>query len=969
MLAALGCAASILVSASAHAVPDPSLVWTTIEAPHVRVSYHSGERAIAERAADVAEDAILRIQRVLGHDVSSRIEMVITDDTDDSNGSAAVVPYHQVRLYATSPDDLSTLGFYDDWMTELVTHELTHSVHIDNTRGIPAWVNAVFGPRWFPNQVQPRWLLEGLAVTEESALTTGGRLRSSLWDMYMRADFLDHRVARLDEMSHYVYRWPQGNIWYLYGSHLVDWVRRTHGDEALRRLVRDYGANPVPYGMGKSARIATGQSVEQWYDAWSAETHVKYNNQLAAITARGRIEGKRITHMGGRMRAPRWIPARHPWRASGSLIVASDGREEQSGLYAVSTDSAQDPTLMLRGSGNFAGTFAPDGALWTTRRDVTKYVYSTGEVYRIPSVARGASNVDGTDLSDQRLTTGARADDMDLSPDGHWVAYAQNRAGTRTLVLAEVHGDTLSRPVWSAPLPLTSQVYTPRFSHDGRTLAFSAWTPGGMRDVFLLDVATRVIRRLETSRAIEGGPSFSPDDRQLYFHGDRSGISNVYRIDLATGETVQLTNVATGAYYPEVSPDRKTLAYVGYGSAGFDLYTLSLQNARTLPVGEDAYAVLPPPRVIPHNDYPSRPYSALSTFVPRSYAVATAPAEFGQAYVLSSHLEDIATLHIADLGVSYQPEVGRPDFSASYSYGRLPMRLGMSLSHVNTLSRNVGYNDRSTALPRSNWGVSSQLSWARNRSFWAESFTLTYGWARGSSDPLPLAAAPDPETRPALPQTQNSGVFRASYNYSNAQAYLGSIGPERGWTVGASISLSHPWLASDDAGASAQLSGTAYVPMPWGRHHTLALRGAGGFGRGNQGGFGVGGYATYPLVDTVRQLLVQGGGVLRGFGDSSWGGREYLITNAEYRFPIARIERGLSTLPVFLSRVSGAAFLDYGNAYDDFRSSPFHTGTGAELWWDVQLGYFLPFTFRTGYAQGLTDKGVGRAYMAATVPY
>ena len=56
-------------------------------------------------------------------------------------------------------------------------------LHTDHIGGVPAIVNAVFGKQWAPNQVQPRWILEGLAVYEETLHTSGGRLRSSIWDM------------------------------------------------------------------------------------------------------------------------------------------------------------------------------------------------------------------------------------------------------------------------------------------------------------------------------------------------------------------------------------------------------------------------------------------------------------------------------------------------------------------------------------------------------------------------------------------------------------------------------------------------------------------------------------------------------------------------------------------------------------------------------------------------------------------
>src|SRR5439155_13222152 len=113
----------------------------------------------------------------LGHVPTEFTEIVLTDDTDDANGSATAIPYNTIRLFVTAPDDLSPLGDYDDWYLELVTHEYTHIAHTDNISGIPAIVNAVIGKSYAPNQIQPRWILEGLAVVEESQHSSAGPSR------------------------------------------------------------------------------------------------------------------------------------------------------------------------------------------------------------------------------------------------------------------------------------------------------------------------------------------------------------------------------------------------------------------------------------------------------------------------------------------------------------------------------------------------------------------------------------------------------------------------------------------------------------------------------------------------------------------------------------------------------------------------------------------------------------------------
>jgi outer membrane protein assembly factor BamA len=98
-------------------------------------------------------------------------------------------------------------------------------------------------------------------------------------------------------------------------------------------------------------------------------------------------------------------------------------------------------------------------------------------------------------------------------------------------------------------------------------------------------------------------------------------------------------------------------------------------------------------------------------------------------------------------------------------------------------------------------------------------------------------------------------------------------------------------------------------------------------------------------------------------------GSYYALMNAEYRFPIANVDRGLSTLPIFLNRISGAGFVDYGSAFGNAASAEFKTGVGGELWLDTTLGYFFSFTFRAGYAMGLASGGTNKAYFVAATPF
>src|SRR6185503_10286858 len=172
-IARLAFAAVAFVASSAHAA-DPYVHWYTVTSPHFRVHFHAGLERVAEKAANVAEDVYERLVPALGFTPRELTEVVLTDEANDSNGFASTLPYSHITLFVTAPSDMSGLGDYDDWVTELVTHEFTHIVHTGNVSGAPAVVNSVFGPTLHPNQLQPHWIIEGLAVAMETEHTTGG---------------------------------------------------------------------------------------------------------------------------------------------------------------------------------------------------------------------------------------------------------------------------------------------------------------------------------------------------------------------------------------------------------------------------------------------------------------------------------------------------------------------------------------------------------------------------------------------------------------------------------------------------------------------------------------------------------------------------------------------------------------------------------------------------------------------------
>jgi hypothetical protein len=962
---------------SARAAGDPALDWRTIETAHFRVHYERGLEPVATRVAEVSEAVHERLVRVLGHTPGTATEIVLTDDTDQANGSASALPYSAIRLFVTAPGDMSPLSDYDDWYTDLVTHEYTHILHTDNISGIPAIVNRVLGKTYAPNQAQPRWVLEGLAVLVESEHTSAGRLRGTLFDMHLRADVLDDNVAGLDRMSSGAHRWPQGNLFYLYGSHFVSWITSLYGPNTMRAVSADYGASLVPWGINRAIRRATGRTYVELYEGFVDHLRRRTAAQVDQVTRRGLREGVRLTRHGNELGYARFVPpAARAVRGREELVYYRNDLDHRTGIYRLPLGELReggerDEELVARTTDATAPAFGPRGDLYFTSVVRHENVYLREDMFTLPPGAKAPS---GDEPERRRLTRGARVSAPDVSPDGKRVVYTVNARGTTSLEIASLTRDgALEGPRALVTSRRFDQAYTPRFSPDGRRVAWSAWSAGGYRDIRVVDVATGAVRSITNDRALDLQPAWSPDGRTLYFASDRTGISNVYAYDVERGALAQVTNVRTGAFQPAVSPDGSTLVYTGYTSKGYDLFAMRLDPARFL-------EALPAPanRPDPPTDLAVVPmrrhaYDPLPTLGPRAYSFEYKPGSYGgNALTLEASGSDVVGHHNVHLALTADTNAPAPSFTADYTYGRLPFNLSVRLFQAVAPRGGYRINDQQPLYDETSTGVTTGVSYPIVGELSSQGIGLSYTAAAFHGD-LPVGADLDPYARVTIPPRQKGtvGVLHLGYGYSSVEGSIATAGPARGVSFSVGLDLADEALASDFTLRAFEYSAAAYLPMPWPGHHTLAIRSAGALSTGTYGRTGVyfvGGYdlESHDLVDSIESGVFNGAFVVRGYPARAFVGREYLLENLEYRFPIAIVDRGPATLPVFLRRLDGNLFLDYGGAFNELDlgaidvfhdgylidSPQLHAAVGAELWTNLTLGYYLGTQLRLGYARG-----------------
>jgi hypothetical protein len=935
---------------------DPELEWRTIDTPHFTIHYHIPLGVLARRVATVAERAHAVLSEVMGYEADRRTHVVLSDESDSANGSAIAVPYNQIQLFATAPPSMSPLGDYDDWLNTLVSHEHTHIVHLDQWSGISSFINILLGKVYAPNHVQPRWILEGVATWQESERTAGGRLRSSIFDMYMRMDVLEDRFFDLDQVTNLADRWPHGNVWYLYGSQFIEYIANRFGREAIATMARDYGDSFIPWGVNRTARRATGHDMVELYEDFRVDRRRHYRAMRDRVVSSGRVEGERITFHGEIARLPRFLRDGRVayWRADG---------QSNSQLVHFDLDTPRDQSSWGRVGGEPGWSAHPSGrAIYYSRSDNYRDIYFFHDVFR-QDLETGRID---------RLTHGMRAREPDVSQDGRRIAFTTNAAGTTHLMIAELRdvAGTARRLLRNRRF---DQVFDPRFSPDGRSIAISRWRHGGYRDVQIVDVETGRVTEVTDDRAQDTNPIWSSDGDTIYFSSDRTGIANIYAHHLPSGSQRQITNVIAGAYQPAISPDGRHLVYVGYTSYGFDLFHLDLSTVTDRPAPQYV-----DDRPTPTTDDeiwngPSRDYEPLETLWPRAYMLDLGNDGFGSALGLTVQGADLAGWHRWRFRATAGFTRGNINLDLDYEYLRSPLTFGIHLYRREAPRRDLFIQNENRTWIEHVVGADVRLGYSMPSSFYGQTVGLSY--SAGYVDNLeafPGRLDPNDEP-PRYPELGFRSELRLTWGWSNVQRQTYDISPSNGTALGAAISANHPLIGSQYKAVTLTWFLRQYVPMPWLENHVLAINYAGGISEGDRGRrdtFSVGGFPDVSILDALLQGAILGGAALRGYPAFDRSGTQYHLLQLEYRFPIWRINRGVFTLPFYLNRLTAAVFADGGDAFTgrlDF--STFRVGVGAQLMLDFTLGYLLPFTLRVGYARGLMEGGIDQVFGHLGVPF
>jgi hypothetical protein len=913
---------------------DPIYRFHTLNTQHFVIYFHQNEERLASRLASIAEDAWRKLERTLGAPPPGRTHVVLVDQTDLSNGWATPLPRDTIAIFAVWPAPSDMLRT-DDWLTLVFTHEFTHIVHLDRSRGWTRPVRAIFGrvPVAFPNLFLPTWQIEGLATYEESRLTGEGRLHAGDFRAIVDEAARAGRLAPLDRVNGGLTRWPDGHAPYAYGLGFQAYLDEQYGPDKVPELA-DATARRLPYFGSTAFRTVYGKSLGT---LWR-----EYERRVTASTpAAERGVATRLTRHQYIVTGPRVAPA---CPGCGLEVFYSvRNADEFPSLYKIRMDSSE-ASVPRRVTSRYLGSTSGvgPGHVYFDQQEVRRNAGLYSDLYVLDRRTNGVS----------RLTRDARLIDPDLSPDGGSLIAVQIRPGERDLIRVRLRaaGEVAGiDPIVQEP---DTQFNTPRWSPDGRFVAAARQRAFAQPEIVVIDVASGALKVIAAGDEWRWmTPTWRPDGQAVLAAGaSGEGPFNLYEIDLATLRMRPLTRTTGGATWPEVSPDSHTIIYVRYTAEGFDLFRMPYPSG-----GSEASSISSSPRPFAASAAPTttgasrKPYSPWSTLPPTWWSPVidanseqtVAGAETAGSDVLGYHnYYASVTWRVASPSEVEAPDRGQPDWDLSYAYTRWTPTVFASTSRStsffagppdesglpSTLTRREQEFEVGVLLPTVHARVTRNL---------LASFVRASERFAGTGDVLP----------------GNRSAVRGGWSLVSAHQFGNSISAEKGAAVGATVELVRRGLGASADATTFSADGRVYL-AGLAPHHVAAIRVAAARTSGDRHlgrTFLLGGDAAGGLMDFDADAL----GLLRGFEPHSFAGTRVAVVNADYRWPIARIERGHGTWPIFLHTIHAALFVDAGHAWTrtvaarDWKSSG-----GAEIALDLIAGYAGRFSLAFGAARG-----------------
>jgi eukaryotic-like serine/threonine-protein kinase len=405
----------------------------------------------------------------------------------------------------------------------------------------------------FAGMSPPKSELLLLGPPQNTATGAGG-----VWAM----PALGGQVRRIGDFTAYDATWsPDGSsLYYSLGSDI--WVARSDGSHARKILT----TNGTPYWIrfspdGLLIRFSVLDESANTNGLWQAQT-----------------DGSQVTRL---LSGDAWSnECCGVWISNGEYFVFQSMRGTSSTLWA------------MREKREWWRKTNTGPVRLTTGEMISEYPLASEDeknLFFVGATRRGELvRFDLQKRSFVQYLTGLSAEAVAFSKDGSRIAYVTLPEGN----IWQSKSDGSDRHQLTFP-PM--EVGQPRWSPDGKKIAFEGGEPGRVRKIYIISAEGGNPEQVTQSDKDDIDPSWSPNGDSIVFGGSYQLVttSKQHPIQILNLKNSELTTLAdSGRYFsPRWSPDGRTIAAIEGDSGALALYDFAKQNWEKLTSIKSAFPI------------------------------------------------------------------------------------------------------------------------------------------------------------------------------------------------------------------------------------------------------------------------------------------------------------------------------------------------------------------------------------------
>jgi len=504
----------------------PELKWHTIETDHFDVHYHEGIRDIAVQGASMAEQIRPILMEQMGLDTLPRLDIVFTAEDEILNGFA--MPSNHTIIWIDQNDAALWVGD-EKWLRTVLAHELQHLVYFNTIK------------TWLPEPMSslvagvPGWIVEGIAeyYTE--------KWRPFRYDISHKGHVIGNTVHKIQDPH---------NDGFSKSLYLAD----RFGDSTIVKILSHRNKMGL-LDFKESFKKHTGIKLKQFNEDWRRHMNTFFFGQRAQkerVEDVGKVHKLPLKRMAAfdyfedTLRVA-MIGQLSKGQGDLSLVVATRDTAKESKEWKERVKKAKkkgDKPKKVKPKWKIKeydyGVFGELIQNLDVSPDGNSIVYPKYRFGQNQSIMFGIWKLDLKTKKKTLLVSQMRANHPKFSPDGSTIVFVAHENSTSQLYMMNADGSDIK--------PITNnegdtQIITPNWSPDGKSIAFAQADPDGLMDLHIMNLESGQIRQITNSNEGDFSPIWHANGKKISYTGLYDFTPNLYTYDLESGATIQNTDI------------------------------------------------------------------------------------------------------------------------------------------------------------------------------------------------------------------------------------------------------------------------------------------------------------------------------------------------------------------------------------------------------------------------------------------